>query len=100
VLEQNRGTDFERGEGSLAGAWRLVRLALAPDPETVGDHRGGSYVFLGVLIHREFPPLPRLCLGTWATPDPVPRLCDVAAYFGICFFIVRHHAGEVPPRSW
>jgi hypothetical protein len=40
VLERNRGTGSERGEGSLAEAWRLVRLALAPDLEPVDDHGG------------------------------------------------------------
>jgi hypothetical protein len=45
VLEQKQGTDFERGEGSLAEAWRLVRLALAFDLELVDDRGGGSTPF-------------------------------------------------------
>ena len=82
VLEQNWGIGSERGEGSLAEAWRLVRLALAPDLEPIGDRGDGSYAFLGALVHREFLPLPRLCLRTQAAPDPVPRLHDVAARSG------------------
>jgi hypothetical protein len=99
VLERNRGTGFERGEGSLAGASRLVRLALAPSLEPVGDHGSGIYVFLGVLIHREFLPLLRLHPGTRAALDPVPRLHDVAARSGICFFVAGNHTGEVPPLA-
>jgi hypothetical protein len=100
VLERNRGTCFEQGEGSLAGAWRLVRLALAPDPEPISDQGGGSYVFLGVLLHREFLPLLRLHHWIWAALDPIPQLHDVAACFGVCFFVAGHHAGEVPPLAW
>jgi hypothetical protein len=85
VLEQNRSTGLEQGEGSLAGAYCLVWLALIPDLEPVGDHGGGSYVFLGVLIRREFLPLLRLCPRTLATPDLVPRFHDVDARSGACF---------------
>jgi hypothetical protein len=99
VLEKNRGTGFERGEGSLVGGLRLVRLALALDLEPVGDRDGGSYTFLGVLVPREFPLLPRLRLGTRAAPDPVPRLHEVAARSDACFSIAGHHAGEVPPLA-
>jgi hypothetical protein len=98
VLGQNRGTGFEQGEGSLAGAWHLVRLALAPNPEPVGDYGGGSYVFLDVLV--EFPSLLRLRPETRAASDPVPWLHDVVARSGVCFFVVGHHAGEVPPLAW
>jgi hypothetical protein len=78
----------------------LVRLALALDLEPVGDHGGGSYVFLGVLIRREFLPLSRLHPETRAAPDPVPRLHDVAAHSGVCFSVAGHHAREVPPLAW
>jgi hypothetical protein len=100
VLKRNQGIGSERGEGSLAEAWRLVRLALAPDLEPIGDRGDGSYAFLGALVHREFLPLPRLCLRTQAAPDPVPRLHDVAARSGVCFSVVRHHIGEVLPLAW
>jgi hypothetical protein len=100
VLERNQGTGFERGEGSLVGALRLVRLALALDLEPIGNHGGGSYAFLGVLIHREFLPLPRLHPETQAAPGPVPPLQDVAAHFGVYFSVAGHHAGEVPPLAW
>jgi hypothetical protein len=100
VLERNRGTGSERGEGFLAKAWHLVRLALAPDLEPVGDHGGMSYAFLGALVCREFLPPPRLRLGTRAAPDPVPRLHDVVARSGVCFFVAGHHAREVPPLAW
>jgi hypothetical protein len=33
-------------------------------------------------------------------PDPIPRLHDVVAHFGICFFVIEHHVGEVPPLAW
>jgi hypothetical protein len=100
VLEQNHGTSSERGECSLAEAWRLVRLALAPDLEPIGDCGGGSYAFLGALVRREFLPPLRLCLGTRVVPDLIPRLHDVAACFGVCFFVTGHHSGEVPPLAW
>jgi hypothetical protein len=74
VLEQNWGTGSERGEGSLAVAWRPARLALAPGLELVGDRGSESCAFLDVLIRREFLPLLRLRLGIWATSDLVPRL--------------------------
>jgi hypothetical protein len=100
VLEQNRGTGFERGEGSLAEASRLVRLALAPDLACVDDRVGESYAFLGALVRREFIPPPRLRLGTQAAPDPAPQLHDVAACFGVCFSVAGHHTGEVLPLAW
>jgi hypothetical protein len=100
VLEQNRGIGFGRGEGSPAEAWRLVRLALAPDLELVGDRDNGSYAFLGALIRREFLSPPRLRLETRATQDPIPRLHGVAARSDVCFAIAGHHAEEVPPLAW
>jgi hypothetical protein len=100
VLEQNRGIGSERGEGSLAEAWRPARLALAPDLELVGDRGGGSFAFLGALVRREFLPPLRLCLGTRAVPDPIPWLHDVAARSDVCSSIVVLHAGEAPPLAW
>jgi hypothetical protein len=100
VLGKNRGTGFEQGEGSLAGAWHLVRLALALDPEPVCDHGDESYVFLDVLVHWEFPSLLRLRPETRAAPDPVPWLHDAVAHSSVCFFIAGHHVGEVPPLAW
>jgi hypothetical protein len=100
MLKQNRGTCSERGEGSLAEASRLVRLALAPDLEPVSDRGGGSYAFLGALVRREFLPPPRLRLGTRAAPDPIPRLHDVATCSGVCFSVIGRHAGVVLPLAW
>jgi hypothetical protein len=74
VLEQNQGTGFEQGEGSLAKAWRLVRLALTPDLELVDDRGGGSYAFLDALVRREFLPLLRLRLGIQAARIPFPGI--------------------------
>jgi hypothetical protein len=100
VLEQNRGTSFERGEGSLAEAWHIVRLDLAPDLELVDDRDGESYAFLGALVHQEFLPLSKLRLGIRAASDPVPRHHDVAARSGVCFSVTELHAREVPPLVW
>ena len=100
VLEQNWGTGSERGEGSLAVAWRPARLALAPGLEIVGDRGGESCAFLSALIRREFLPPLRLRLEIRAAPDPVPRLHDVTARSDVYFFVAGHHAGEVPPLAW
>jgi hypothetical protein len=100
TLERSQGIGFERGEGSLAGVWRLVQLVLALAPEPISDRGGRSRVFLGVLVHREFSLLPRLHPRTWVAPDPVPRLHDVTTHFDTCFFVTGHHAGEVPPLAW
>jgi hypothetical protein len=100
VLKRNRDTGPKRGEGSLAEAWCLVRLALAPDLEPIDDHGGRSYAFLGALVRQEFLPPSRLRPGTQAASDPVPRLHDVAACSDVYFSVVGHHAGEVPPLAW
>ena len=100
MLEKNRGTGFERGEGSLTVAWCPARLALAPGLEIVGDRGGESCAFLSALIRREFLPPLRLRLEIRAAPDPVPRLHDVTARSGVCSSVIVLHAGEVPPLAW
>jgi hypothetical protein len=100
VLEQNWGIGSERGEGSLAEAWRPAWVALAPDLELVGERGSGSFAFLGAFVHWEFLPPPRLCLRIRAVLDPVPRLHDVTAHSGICSCVLVLHAGEAPPLAW
>jgi hypothetical protein len=97
MLERCRGTGFEREEGSLAGVWHPVQLVPALVLEPVDDRGGGSCVFLGVLVHQESLPLPRLRLEIRVALGPVLRLRDVAAHSGICFSVAGHHAGRFLP---